>query len=120
MGKIQYSPEAVNDLRNIHAYIFVDLASPIAAQNTVKKIRKQVQSLSRFPDIGERLDAHVSVKTDYRKLVCGNYIVFYRVESNNVHVVRVIYGGRNYMRILFGDTAAEDEKDIWTRADTSI
>lgn len=109
MGKIQYSPEAANDLREILRYISQELHSPSAAKNTVNKIRKCIQSVNPFSENSARLDAFLSVKTDYRRVVCGNYLAFYRVEGDVIHVIRVIYGGRDYIRILFGDVALEDE-----------
>ncbi len=50
-----------------------------------------------------KLSAVLEFETDYRYLVCGNYIVFYRYENEKVYIVRIIYARRNYMRILFGE-----------------
>ena len=33
----------------------------------------------------------------------GNYLTFYRVNGNEVYVDRILYGRRDYLRILFGD-----------------
>jgi len=49
----------------------------------------------------------VEIETDYRFLVCGNYLVFYRTEADSVFVDRVIYGRRDYIKILF-DEALEN------------
>lgn len=103
MGKLRYSPEALADLEGILAYISADLDSPVAAQKTVRGILGRLSSLARFPYSGEALDGFVSVKTDYRRLVCGHYLAFYRVEKETVSVIRVIHGSRNYMKILFGE-----------------
>jgi len=48
MNKLHYSSEAKTDLEEIKNYIGVELASPIAAKNTVTKITKRVRSLERF------------------------------------------------------------------------
>jgi len=60
--------------------------------------------------IGAPLDSITEVYSDYRFLVCGKYTVFYRVESNTIYVVRILYGRRDFMRILFGDVP-DDESD---------
>lgn len=104
MAKVRYSPEALADLEGILAYISADLDSPGAAQKTVRGILGRLSSLSRFPYSGKALDGFVSVKTDYRRLVCGHYLAFYRVERGAVSVIRVIHGSRNYMKILFGES----------------
>lgn len=53
--------------------------------------------------IGAPLSSIVDIQTDYRFLVCANYLIFYRYENRIVFVSRVLYARRNYMRILFRD-----------------
>lgn len=103
MYKISFSPEAVDDLKEIKQYIKDELCNEQAAKNTVAKILKKIKLLSDFPESGSSLSAIIGFDTDYRDLVCDNYIAFYRIENKNVLIVRVLYGRRNYMQILFGD-----------------
>lgn len=103
MYKISFSPEAVDDLKEIKQYIKDELCNEQAAKNTVAKILKKIKLLSDFPESGSSLSAIIGFDTDYRYLVCDNYIAFYRIENKNVLMVRVLYGKRNYMQILFGD-----------------
>ncbi len=103
MYKISFSPEAVDDLKEIKQYIKDELCNEQAAKNTVAKILKKIKLLSDFPESGSSLSAIIGFDTDYRYLVCDNYIAFYRIENKNVLIVRVLYGRRNYMQILFGD-----------------
>jgi hypothetical protein len=39
---------------------------------------------------------------------CGNYLVFYRHENDTAYVVGVVYGKRDYLKILFGDLPEEE------------
>ena len=103
MYKISFSPEAVDDIKEMKQYIKDELCNEQAAKNTVAKILKKIKLLSDFPESGSSLSAIIGFDTDYRYLVCDNYIVFYRIENKNVLIVRVLYGRRNYMQILFGD-----------------
>ncbi len=103
MYKISFSPEAVDDLKEIKQYIKDELYNEQAAKNTVAKILKKIKLLSDFPESGSSLSAIIGFDTDYRYLVCDNYIAFYRIDNKNVLIVRVLYGRRNYMQILFGD-----------------
>ena len=48
------------------------------------------------------------IESDYRFIVSGNYISFYRAYGKEVYVDRILYARRNYMRILFGDHSAEE------------
>lgn len=103
--KIRYSPEAKRDMEEIRSHISDELHSPAAARNTIKTIFDRISSLKRHPFIGEALDDFITVKTDYRKLVCGNYIAFYRIEKGYANIIRVLYGPLDYLHTLFGDTA---------------
>ncbi len=104
MANIVFSHEALNDLEQTKRYITEDLQSKQAALNTLNKIFKSIRTLSSFPQAGPSLSAIVDFNTDYRYLVCGNYMAFYRYENDTVYIVRVLYGRRDFMRILFGNS----------------
>ena len=109
MTPIKFSPEAVKDLQEIQSYIANELCSRQAADRTVSKILSRIRSLSSFPEMGTPLSAVLSFDTNYRYLVCGNYTAFYRVEQDAVCIVRILYGRRDFMRILFGEPPEENE-----------
>lgn len=103
MVKVQFSPEAITDLQETKTYITEELCNVQAAEHTIEKIMKRIRMLSEFPESGAPLSGIIGIETDYRFLVCGNYTAFYRFENNTVQIVRVLYGRRNFMRILFGE-----------------
>ena len=107
MADIRFTPEALRDMQDIKAYITEELCSEQAALHTVGRIMKRIGRLADFPELGARLAPVVELEVPYRYLVCGNYLVFYRVDRGDVQIIRVLYGRRNYMQILFGQ--AEDE-----------
>ena len=101
-SKIGYSPRALKDLDEIWDYIEFELCNPSAAQNTVDGIMDKVDGIASFPEFGAKLVFENGLDSGYRYVVFKNYLAFYRLRSNNVvYVDRVIYGGRDYMRILF-------------------
>ena len=104
MNNLYLSDEAQNDLVKIKAYITEDLENPDAALATVGKITKSMRILKTHAYAGAPLSSIVDTDSDYRFLVSGNYLVFYRVCGNDVYVDRILYGRRDYMRVLFGDT----------------
>ena len=112
MAKIRYSKSAIRDLEEIGDYIADTLKSPIAALNTVDKIQDAVDRLASFPQIGSPLSTKVNVESDYRFLVCGNYLVFYRGETDSVYIDRILYGRRDYMAILFGDITKGQSEQV--------
>ncbi|MCL6480040.1 MAG: type II toxin-antitoxin system RelE/ParE family toxin [Peptococcaceae bacterium] len=110
MYKLKISPDAKNDLAEIKSCISQELCNPQAAVNLVSKITKKIRGLSEHPGIGAPLSSVVDIQTDYRFLVCANYLIFYRCEDGIVFVSRILYGRRNYMRMLFGDLPEDEEK----------
>lgn len=103
MNKVILSFDAKEDINEIRKYITEDLNSPSAANGVVTKITKSLRNLEANPFLGAPLSSHVDFETNYRFLVCGNYLAFYRCEENTVYVARILYGRRDYVKILFGD-----------------
>ena len=101
MSNIVLSFEAKNDLKEIKKYISNELDNDIAANNTISKITKGIRRLEQQPLMGTPSSSVIEFDTNYRFLVCGNYMVFYRFDDNMVFVSRIIYGRRDYMKILF-------------------
>ena len=100
MSRVSYSPEALNDLNQILSYISEELKNHVAAQNTVDNILDSIEKLSEFPEIGTSLNAIVDIESDYRFLVCGNYLAFYRLVESEVKIDRILFSSRDYIRIL--------------------
>ena len=48
------------------------------------------------------------MESDYRFQVTCSCLTFYRVYGSDVYVDRVLYGRRDYLRILFGETQDEE------------
>ena len=106
-NKIHYAVEARRDLDDIWDYIVTDLCNASAAERVVNDILDVVEQLENFSEMGALLASIANVDSDYRFIVSGNYLIFYRVSGMDVYVDRILYGRRDYLRILFGDTHAE-------------
>ena len=104
MNKLHISDDARQDLVEIKQYIAEDLDSPSAAAHTVKGILKGITRLKEQSGIGAPLSSIVPVESEYRFLVYGNYLTFYRVVAQDVYIDRILYGRRNYLAVLFGDS----------------
>ena len=107
MAKLVISPAANDDLISIRDYIANDLDSPKAAANTINKILKSIRILADFPLSGALLESIIEFSTDYRFIVSSNYISFYRYLDDTIFIDRVLYGGRDFMKILFANLPAE-------------
>lgn len=111
MNNLHLSPKAQDDLAEIKKYIEVALDTPIAALNTVSKITKGIRALQIQPGIGATLSSIANVDSDYRFLISGNYPTFYRVNGSDVYVDRILYGRRDYLRILFNNEPEEADAE---------
>ena len=53
--------------------------------------------------MGPSLSTKVPFDTDYRFIVSGNYLVFYKADDEYVSIYRILYGRRDYLKIIFDD-----------------
>ena len=100
MSNVKFSPEAESDIVAVYGYICNKLVNKIAAVNTVNKILETVGVLSEFPQSGKVFYLPDNSETVYRYLVIDDYLAFYTVEGEQVNIVRIIYGKRNYIDTL--------------------
>ena len=108
-NKIHYSLESRRDLDDIWDYIVSELQNRSAAERVTNRIMDAVDQLKIFRrSLGTPLSSIADVSSEYRYLVSGNYMVFYRVQGSDVYIDRVLYGRSNYMSILFNDLLRED------------
>ena len=101
MAKVIVSRLARNDLLHIRDYIRDELSNPDAALRIMAQLKQAMESLRAMPERGKPLDAILSVHTEYRFLVCGNYRVFYLCDGQQVEVVRVLHTLQDFIRALF-------------------
>ncbi|NLD87160.1 MAG: type II toxin-antitoxin system RelE/ParE family toxin [Clostridiales bacterium] len=106
--KLLYSTQSRRDLDEIWDYIATELQKPSAATRIVNAILDSSSRLIDFAEIGTSLSSIANVESDYRFLVHGNYLTFYRVHGDKIYVDRVLYGRRDYLHILFGDALEEE------------
>jgi len=99
---LHYSPDSISDLDEVWDYIAIDLDNVIAANRMVTLITDSINKLESFAEMGSLLSSVIDFISDYRFLICDSYLVFYRVICQDIYIDRVIYGKRDYLRILFG------------------
>ena len=89
--KIEITDLAEIDLERAGDYIAYELKNPTAAVNTVRGIRKQINSLTNFLERNEldedELLAELGVRQDYYK----NYKIYYVIEEDTIYIVRILH-----------------------------
>ena len=102
MYKIEYLPIALQDMVELSSYISKELKNPTAAVHLAEKMVEAIDQLAVFPYMNPVYQPIKPLKYEYRKTVVDNYIIFYTVDEAEkiVTVHRVIYGKRNYNKVL--------------------
>ena len=78
------------------------LLNPRAAEELLEEAEKEIAALAEFPERYPPVDDPVLKNWGIRLLPVKNYMVFYVVseEQRRVHIVRFLYGKRNWLPIL--------------------
>ena len=88
------------DMEQIFDYIAVELRNPTAAIGQINDFEKAFDNVCIFPESCPYMKNEYVKDKSLRKLVVNNHIAFYRVKNNEIQVVRVLYGMRNYETLL--------------------
>ena len=100
---------ALEDLKDIKSYIENELSNPISAKNVIKRIIDDYSNLIAFPLMGSPLSAKIPFDTDYHYIISGNYLIFYKADNEYVSIYRILYGKRDYLKIIFDDITTDNE-----------
>jgi toxin ParE1/3/4 len=89
--RLRWAPAASDDLESISDYLRGNY--PSLAQSTIRKLYTAVLSLKRFPRRGR-----IGQLENTRELVTTPlpYIIVYAVDSDFVHILRVIHGAEEW------------------------
>jgi toxin ParE1/3/4 len=86
---------AANDIDDIAAYIQED--NPSRAQSFTEEISQKISVITERP---LSFPARDDVAPNLRSALLGHYLIFFRVHSNNVEILRVIHGARDLESIF--------------------
>ena len=89
--KIELTNLAEQDLENAGDYIAYELRNPSAAENTVRGIRKQINSLVDFPERNELDEDEILAQLGVRKDYYKNYKIYYIVSGDTIYIVRILH-----------------------------
>jgi toxin ParE1/3/4 len=87
-------------LRLAEILSFVAADNPNAAAWLLDSFESKLPLLTTSPVMGVNPSEKSLSELGYRYLVLDNYLVFYVVEEQAVVVHRIIYGARDYKRVL--------------------
>lgn len=102
MYRLEFLPLARQDMVETVRYISHELKNPAAAQRLSARLIEAAERLTEFPYLYAVHTPIRPLKNEYRKIPVENYCIFYSVDekAKTVTVMRVLYVGRNYERLL--------------------
>lgn len=95
--KINLTPKAQSDLKEIFRYIAVDLQSIQNATGQLDRLEKAISSLEQMPERYRVYDKEPWRSRNLRIMTVDNYLVLYvpNKEERTVTVILIMYGGRD-------------------------
>ncbi|MBQ4563736.1 MAG: type II toxin-antitoxin system RelE/ParE family toxin [Lachnospiraceae bacterium] len=98
--RLRIFPLAQHDMEQMFDYIAIELCNPTAAIGQINDFEKAFENVCAFPESCAYINNEYVKDKSLRKLVVNNYIAFYRVRNDEIQVVRVLYGMRNFEALL--------------------
>ena len=94
---VQLTAEAEYDLETIGDHIARD--NPARALTFLQELRSKCLGLADMPERFPLVPRYEA--TGVRRRVHGDYLIFYRVDSEKVAIIHILHGAQNYSAILF-------------------
>lgn len=98
--RLSISRRAQNDLDAIWVFIATESGNTEIADRVLDSISGAFRILRRTPFIGRNRGP--DLQRDLRSHAVGNYVIFYRIESSDVRIVRILHGRRDIPAVLSG------------------
>ena len=99
---IDITDKAHDDLNEILSYIAETLCAPMAASNLAESIEECYDILKVNPLIYPLSNMPKLAKKKIRRIPVKNYLIIFKVDEamDIVHILRVVYGARNYIDLF--------------------
>lgn len=92
MGKVIWSPDALDDLKSIFDYIAKD--SPERAAIFIERLIEASDHLEEFPHSGRKIPE--IDKPNARELIYGAYRIMYQIHEENIRISSVVHSARDW------------------------
>lgn len=92
------APEAEAELDEIWLYVATESQNAEIADRVVDSITQRFLLLAAYPHLGRRRDE--DLRPGLRSFVVGEYVVFYRLEREDVLILHVVRGSRDIQGML--------------------
>lgn len=100
--EVEITVAAQHDVENIYSYISENLCNKQAAARFISALRENMAMLENMPESYPLVNDEYLKNIGIRFIAIKNYIAFYitSAEKKKVYILRVLYGRRNWTKIL--------------------
>jgi toxin ParE1/3/4 len=99
--KIAWSKDAGEEFSEIILWYKYNVGVNIA-RKTYVKISTQIKKLKDMPGIGKPVQILKNIGVnDYQQIVIEHWIIYYKIEGQEINIVSIIDGRRNLEEILY-------------------
>lgn len=97
--RLQYAPEALRDLREIHLYLKTQ-ASVETANRVIQRLRETIRLQRETPKLGT---PRPELAPGCRFVLSGAHVIYYDLTDGVLTVMRVLHASRDRDRIMRGE-----------------
>jgi toxin ParE1/3/4 len=99
--KIIWSKDAGEEIVEIISWYKYNVGKNIA-QKIYAKINSQIKKLKDMPGTGKKVQLLKDIGiNEYRQIVQDQWVIYYKVAKESIHIISVIDGRRNLEEILY-------------------
>lgn len=92
------APLAESDLDSLWFYVAKESGNLEIADRLIDSITERFLVLSRYPRLGRRRDEEL--RPGLRSFAVGDFVILYRIEGEEVLILRVLRGSRDLKALL--------------------
>ena len=89
--RIIWSPEAKEELDNIHFYIEHYIKEKNLADNIIRKLLTTISNLNYLPEKFEKIQIFKNKTKNVRKMIVNNYVVIYEIQKDTRSTIYFTY-----------------------------
>lgn len=98
--KVEFLQSAIDDLEEIVLYIAKD--SRKSAMELHDKIIESATRLEEFPNLGRLVPDEKLRESGFRFIIIDKYLLFYKIYNEEINILRVLRGDRDYPSLFRG------------------
>lgn len=85
-------PRAQKDLKRIHGYM-----KEYNFEKVIERVYKDIENLKYMPRMHKTIFYYTNPEIEYRRIVSGKYVIIYKIEKNEIIILRIFNQKENYL-----------------------